>query len=649
MRNHTVKNFTWGLMTKPDPQEIPDGAGADVLNWITVNSKIELRRGYAIVGTQQTGSGRISGLKVGYKVNNTQIPFRTRGQKMEYYDASLATPDWVEISSNLLGAAVITTDDPLGEDVSFANYNSLAGAQTWASSPNSGLYKIMVANPGSVTNEYIGGNDPTVAYNRRGHIAIKQNRMFLWRSLQDTGIFTSYIDKVNLGDYTAITAEVIGTGNGTQTTFTDTLDFKAAGTRRTCLAISVTDGVEAFTDDGSGVLTGAAGGTGTINYTTGAISVTFAVAVVNLTNVTCTYRWEDSSASTGIANFSASATRTAGQGQVFRQSDGGQTQAVLSLKDHEYCLHEQKIWDIVLTRDDTGASNTIFRDSVGVPNTRAAFATAEGIYAIDVKDQVNPRFVIVTYAPNSTEVRPYDISENLDLVDYRFDKAVVFPYNDYILFACRHKDSPAPVNNVVFLYNRKLRAQLRKNIWDKTDYYASCFDIYNGTLLAGDSVSANVQTLFSGLDDNESNISNYFISGIKTFQIKSLKKSKKITLEGEVGPDQIIRLYASPDRGPFVEILDSNGGPFVKGDGSYVDRSQRVDVGSTVIGSTEIGGGSNGVEAYHYERTLPLPLGRFRELQYKLVADNIGYASVNEITFRDLRILQDKVPRKYRE
>jgi len=40
-----------------------------------------------------------------------------------------------------------------------------------------------------------------------------------------------------------------------------------------------TDGVESFTDNGVGVLTGSAGGSGTINYTTGAWSLTFNAAV----------------------------------------------------------------------------------------------------------------------------------------------------------------------------------------------------------------------------------------------------------------------------------------------------------------------------------------------------------------------------------
>lgn len=65
------------------------------------------------------------------------------------------------------------------------------------------------------------------------------------------------------------------TGDGTTTAFSNTFTGNVpilAG------SVVVDDTVEVFTDDGAGVLTGGAGGTGTVNYTTGAISVTFNTA-----------------------------------------------------------------------------------------------------------------------------------------------------------------------------------------------------------------------------------------------------------------------------------------------------------------------------------------------------------------------------------
>jgi len=83
--------------------------------------------------------------------------------------------------------------------------------------------------------------------------------------------------------------KTFGTGDGTTKTFTETVTIPTdqgivKGT------IIVTDGVEIFTDDGNGALkTNLAGGTnGTINYVTGAMSVTFKTAVLNTTLITYT-------------------------------------------------------------------------------------------------------------------------------------------------------------------------------------------------------------------------------------------------------------------------------------------------------------------------------------------------------------------------
>jgi hypothetical protein len=68
---------------------------------------------------------------------------------------------------------------------------------------------------------------------------------------------------------------VIATGNGT---------ISYAGTLSTIPiragSFTATNGVEAFSDNGLGVLTGNAGGTGTINYTTGAWTLVFNTAVI---------------------------------------------------------------------------------------------------------------------------------------------------------------------------------------------------------------------------------------------------------------------------------------------------------------------------------------------------------------------------------
>jgi hypothetical protein len=85
---------------------------------------------------------------------------------------------------------------------------------------------------------------------------------------------------------TTVSGEVLGTGNGG-----DTYDFKlnmipavADGN------VSITDGTETFTDAaGSGTLAGSAGGTGTVNYSTGEVHLEFNAAVGGATEISATY------------------------------------------------------------------------------------------------------------------------------------------------------------------------------------------------------------------------------------------------------------------------------------------------------------------------------------------------------------------------
>src|SRR4051794_4249637 len=80
-----------------DTRTLKPGVAVDAKNWLTgkYGDHIELRRGQALLGqTRQTGSGKITGLGVGVRYDGTEVPFRARGQKLEYYDAT--TDDWIE-------------------------------------------------------------------------------------------------------------------------------------------------------------------------------------------------------------------------------------------------------------------------------------------------------------------------------------------------------------------------------------------------------------------------------------------------------------------------------------------------------------------------------------------------------------------------
>jgi len=615
MRTRTIDNFDKGLITSIEDYSIKDGASSVSNNWVHKEDKIELRKGYLIYGTEQAGTGKVTGLHTTFKADNTQILYRKRGRKLEYYNTS--TSDWTEVGTDIFAAAASD------EDVTFGNYASLAGNQMFVGSPNSSIYKIMTANPGSYRN---------LAPGVIGYFKIKQNRTFLWGTQTDkTGIYGSFIDTAA---YISVAAEVLGASGST--TYTGTLAFKAGDNNATCFAVTITGttgaGVETFTDDYNGVLTGSLGGTGTINYMSGAYSVTFN-GLVTSGNVTADYEHENSM-SNGIMAFGQSAPRTAGQGFVFRQDDGGgDVKSIESYGDTEYCLHRLKTWALTLTADDTDATNLIYREKVGIPNLRASVATGDGIYYVDDYDQTEPKFRLLQLNTMATQVLPLPISERLNLKDYRFDKAATIEWGEYLLFSCRHESSDE--NNTVFAYNKSLKA------WDKHDYNVSCFAIYNGALVAGDSITENVFELFSGFDDNNSTIGNLWESNLSKQESEDLKKSRKLWVQGEMSRDQTLEIYVSIDRGDYALIGTQNGTD------SNVDSASRGLIGSDVIGSGTLGSQTS-TTVYNYIKEIRLGIGRYREVKLKFVCTGIGYVSVSSYTFHDIINYPAKLPFRYR-
>ena len=85
--------------------------------------------------------------------------------------------------------------------------------------------------------------------------------------------------------YEEIAAEAIAAGTGALKDFAATL-AKAPIHPGTVI---VTDGVETLSDDGCGRLVGSAGGSGTVHYGTGALTVAFAAAPANGAGVTAAY------------------------------------------------------------------------------------------------------------------------------------------------------------------------------------------------------------------------------------------------------------------------------------------------------------------------------------------------------------------------
>jgi hypothetical protein len=611
----TLDKF-YGIQTSvKDIKTLKPGFSPDSKNWVTsrFNDSIELRRGYARLGaTENVGSGKVTGIGIGLRYDGVSVPFFSYGRKVKYYD--VVTDDTVEVGTDLLPTGAN------GEDVWFKAYQGLAGSFMYLGSSNSSVYKIPTANPGSAV-------DQSVNNYRWGVFHIGQNRAFAGQrngtvagNNDKTGLYLSYIDKDQLSDFTQVTGEAVGASGATA--YSGTL--VAAGAPKTIMYPSFTEaGGETLVDDRNGNLVGDAGSTGTINYATGAYSITFNHTTVGA--VTVSY-YHETATSTGILDFSTAFAN--GQAKVFRQDDGGgNIMAIFNINTIEYCIHLLKTWQVTTSLDDTQSTNLPYRN-IGIPYPRAAFQTPEGIIMADLSRPTDPKFrkMQVLQGTNIQTIEPISISDDLDLSAYAFDKCVAFRWGDYEIFCAQELVAGVAndYNSVMFVHN------VVSNAWDKLDYYASCLEEYAGTLIAGDSVSNNIYTLFSGFDEDGDIISNYWTSSDLNLGTDNLKNCRRMVMDGLIQPDQDIRISLSYDGGAFSEVIT------IEGDGAYVDSGIQSTVGSQTTGSKVIGGGGEAT-ASPFEVDFSINSDRFMFVRVKIEALGVGYVSINSMTFKDIR------------
>ena len=110
------------------------------------------------------------------------------------------------------------------------------------------------------------------------------------------GINSTYCESRMVHRVTA--AAMTGVIDGANKTFTLTATTPV---RRGTFTVNGSNPVQVMVDNGNGAFTGA--GTGTINYTTGAVSITFTAAPIALSTVTATYDYHQGLPVMGVMNF----------------------------------------------------------------------------------------------------------------------------------------------------------------------------------------------------------------------------------------------------------------------------------------------------------------------------------------------------------
>lgn len=617
--DQTIQAFAHGTYNLVNPENIPVDAAQDSLNFLTSDGVISLIPGRQLLGAAGTVGGT-TGLHVAYKADGSTLLFCKMGTAIKYFDGTA----WQNCITGLSAT----------DEYTFANYSSLSGYATFING-SAGYYKVMNANPGSPIDVY----DSTK--NFYGYILIDKGRTLLWnRSTDKTGLYGSWIDRQNSTVYTTVTGEAIGVSGSTN--YTGTLAFKSGGAKRNCFGVSFTAttgaGTETFTDSYNGTLTSNAGGTGTINYATGAYNITFNATTTG--SVTSNYQWEDCT-DNGVADFSKSATRLAGEGFVFPQDEGGD--AILSVQigqdGNYYSLKSKSAYQLALSDDDLSGTNLVYRKEMGLPYFRACISTNKGIFFVNTVNPTKPEMTILLRNKLSTSVEPVVLFPQFKFSDYKYDHASFSAYDRWILVFCRTPDSA--VNN------RILMCYLEGKTVDVVAYTGNMGVQDNGKLYVADSVTYSVYDTFSGYDDLGDQIQAYWqgkddVISIGNIRADDLKKFRKLKFKGKIGLEQSAGVYLSYDGSSPVKVGT------ILGSASYVNRAEGEAIGGGLIGGAQIGG-DDAVNVYPYYMEMKVRTPKFRKVTLKIVPEGIGYFEVNLITHWDILGFENRMPSANRQ
>lgn len=601
-----INLFKSGIQNVLSDEEIAKDASYDSYNWITQDGRIKLAGGRQLVGADGV-AGKINGLWFGYKTNGSKVLYRKTASKIQYLNGST----WTDVLTGL-------TDT----DVSFANYSSLAGAFTLINSID-GFWLINNANPTSPIDIYDS------ARNFKGYILVDKGRCILWNRKEDkTGFYGSWIDRQDSTVYTTVTAEAI---SGSGATRTGTLAFKAGGAKRNCFGVTFTDGTETFTDNYDGTLTGSAGGTGTINYATGAYSITFAAPAVT---VTSTYRWQDFTQK-GLADFTKSATRLASEGFQFPQDEGGDAilNVLIGQDGAYYSLKSNSVYRLSISDDDLTATNEVYRKDLGIPSWKCATSTSKGIVFVNDANASKPVLTILVKNQLGDNIEPVVLTPHFNYSNYDFSDATIDTYDRYVVIAC--KKQGIDHNDTVLMVN------LADGSVDVIGYEARFFAKNESDFYVGSSLTQTVFKILAGFDDEGLAIENYWSSKGELFNSKMLKKTRRLRFKGLIDPDQSVDILGNFDGSGYSVIATINGSA------DYVDYSRPQTIGANYIGQSQIGG-DEGTTAYPFYCELRIKTPKFQKRNIKLQAKGIGYVDFEMMMDWGINIFEDRMPKSYR-
>lgn len=597
-----IKTWGFGTVNTVEAELIKRGSSSYSRNFIADKDKIELLGGRTLLGAEESSNIACLGLHTIQKQDGSWAMIRKNDTKLQAYDFDLDS--WSDIKTGLAS----------GEVMHFDNSFTPAGRQIWGCGED-GLYKIYpsaLSNPIDLTNE---------TKNYKGKIMIEKSRMFCVGMKEDpTGIRLSRVDKDS--NYTSVTGESVGALGSTH--YTGTLANDQV------FGILITDGTQNVTDDKNGNLTG--DGTGTINYSTGAYDVTFTATTTGA--VTVDYLHEDP-LNEGLADFTSSASRLAGEGNVLRQdATGTKSKLVISFDNKFFTLQDSGSWKLIISADDKDFDNDIFSAMVSCPSENGAVSVSNGIIYVDNSEVNKPKLRKLTYNELGDKVIPVELSENFSFEGYNFDKAAMIVFNDFVIFS--GASSTSTVNDTTFFYNIEtggiFTADNGYNFFVKAD----------GRLYGGDSSSPNVYRLFDGYDDLGNAVVGDFKAGNDRLDTEQIKKLKKFYIEGYQTGTAGCEVQLSFDKENWITV-----GTITQND--VIVGGEDESFGSVLFGDDLYGGSDEVSMPNYFKKAFKFSTQKFERVMFRIVTEGFGYFAVTQVKFSDIRKKGMKTLKKYKQ
>lgn len=688
MRNNEQKLFKSGTHNKIDSESIPADAASSSENWVTKDGRIKLVYGKSIVGTDG-GAGTIQGEIFGYKVDGTKVHWRKTGTVIQYYDGSA----WQNVVTGLTNSAdyVFANYSSLAGSFTFAfgidgiykfhnanptSYVSLYNedknwkgyalidkgrAFLWGRSDDkTGLYASRIDTQTTasgvytmVTAESLGSSGST-SYTPTLTSATAQRNCFAIQVYAGYGSSktVSAITKAANAQITAsshgyvVGDKLVITGvsgmteiNGKLLTVASVVDSNnfTVSLNTTSYSNYTSGGssykAEYFTDTYLGTMTGSQGGTGTINYISGALSVTF-----NATTTTApyaNYQYENSSI-LGLMDFTSSATRLAGEGFNVPQDEGGDPilAVVIGPDGKYYSFKQQSVYSLSIADDDLSYTNEVYRRNIGIPSARAVVSTGKGIIFMNTANAMEPQMTILQRNPLADAIEPIILFKQFDFSQFTYTDCVISTYDTFVIVACASIGTS--YNDTILL------CDTLSGTVDEVNFSARTFATDGSNLYMGSAINKAVYKVFDGFDDDGYVIDNFWISKAENNNTNNLKKIRRLRLRGLIDPNQYYEIYADYDNAGFSLVGT------VRGDGGYVDAGSGTTIGSSMVGEHMVGGGVTST-IYPYYVSLKLKCPKHRVRKWKFVAKGFGYVDIQSFMDEDILTFESTIPKSFRQ